>query len=361
MPTHPRSIIAGLILCISSITASSICCTAFAQDSARSSDSADLTGASQQPKLLAAWKIWDRAPHNAFTDLARYKDHFYCVFREGQGHVSPDGSLRVLRSHDGQEWESAALLTSKDSDLRDAKITVTPDGQLMLYGAEALHDRTKHSHQSLVWFSDDGTSWSEKHPIGDPDFWLWRTTWYRDQAFGIGYACNQQPKSVRLYQTKDGKIFRPIVDNLFDQGYPNESSIVFHRDTAYCLLRRDGNPNSGLIGIAQKPYTQWQWKDLAVRIGGPHMIRLDDGRFLSAVRLYDNKVRSSLCRIDVESGKLTEFLTLPSGGDTSYAGLVVHKDHLWISYYSSHEGKTSIYMAKVEIPKMTTNDSASEK
>ena len=40
-------------------------------------------------------------------------------------------------------------------------------------------------------------------------------------------------------------------------------------------------------------------------------------------------------------------LTLPSGGDTSYAGMVWHDDFLWMSYYSSHEGGTSIYLAKV--------------
>ena len=32
-----------------------------------------------------------------------------------------------------------------------------------------------------------------------------------------------------------------------------------------------------------------------------------------------------------------------------YTGLVWHNDLLWISYYSSHEGKTSIYLAKVRI------------
>ena len=42
-------------------------------------------------------------------------------------------------------------------------------------------------------------------------------------------------------------------------------------------------------------------------------------------------------------------LTLPSGGDTSYAGMVWHADLLWVSYYSSHEGKTSIYLARVKL------------
>lgn len=299
-----------------------------------------------------AMKIWDKAPHNAFTDLVRFHDRWFCVFREGQGHVSPDGALRVITSVDGETWESAALITSSNSDLRDAKITVTPDGQLMLCGAEALHDKSQHTHQSLAWFSRDGRTWSEKHAIGDPDFWLWRVTWHQGTAYGIGYGCGKE-KSVRLYSSKDGKKFETLVERLHDVGYPNETSIVFEGDTAYCLLRRDGQanePNTGLLGVSQAPYTKWEWKDLGTRIGGPHMIRLPDGRFVAAVRLYDTKVRTSLCWIDPQAGKLTEFLTLPSGGDTSYAGLVLHEDQLWVSYYSSHEGKTSIYLSKTTLP-----------
>ncbi len=43
-----------------------------------------------------------------------------------------------------------------------------------------------------------------------------------------------------------------------------------------------------------------------------------------------------------------EALQLPSGGDTSYAGMAWHDGLLWISYYSSHEGKANIYLAKVK-------------
>ncbi len=56
-----------------------------------------------------------------------------------------------------------------------------------------------------------------------------------------------------------------------------------------------------------------------------------------------------LCWIE-RKGLLTEFLKLPSGGDTSYPGLVWHDGLLWVSYYSSHEGKSSIYLAKVRLP-----------
>lgn len=299
-----------------------------------------------------ATRIWDRAPHNAFTDLIRFGDEWFCVFREGQAHVSPDGALRVITSRDGTHWESAALLTSVDSDLRDAKITQTPDGQLMLCGAEALHDQSEFTHQSVAWFSKDGRNWSEKYRIGDPNVWLWRVTWDGPTAWGIGYAAGKD-KFVRLYRSSDGKSCETVVERLLDGGYPNESSIVFQEDTAYCLLRRDGSEsslNTGLLGVATRPFTNWEWKDTKVRIGGPHLLRLSDGRFVAAVRLYDKPVRTSLCWLDPGSGKLSEFLVLPSGGDTSYAGMVFHEGELWISYYSSHESRTSIYLSKTRLP-----------
>jgi hypothetical protein len=214
----------------------------------------------------------------------------------------------------------------------------------------------------LAWFSKDGRAWSDKHEIGDPDFWLWRVTWHKGKAYGIGFK-GQGYESVpmRLYSSNDGKKFDTLVERLFDVGWPNETSIVFDGDTAYCLLRRDavsGFSTSAQLGISQPPYLKWEWKDLGVRIGGPHMILLPDHRLVAAVRRghYGDHggwtpARTSLFWIDPQAGKFTECLKLPSGGDTSYAGLVFYNGLLWVSYYSSHEGKTAIYLAKVKIGK----------
>ncbi len=302
-------------------------------------------------ELVSIRKIWDHAPHNAFTDLIRYRNEWFCVFREGEAHVSPDGALRVIRSRDGVDWQSAALLVSTNGDLRDAKITVAASGELMLSGAVALRQPAPATHRSLAWFSKNGRDWSEPSIIGDDDQWLWRTTWHAGAAYSIGYQTAGTNKFMRLYKSKDGRRFETLVPRLFEEGYPNETSIVFEPDgAALCLLRRDGNPSSGQLGRARRPYTKWDWQDLGVKIGGPHMLRLADGRLVAAVRLYDGKVRTSLAWVDARAGKLSEFLTLPSGGDSSYAGLVMHTGLLWVSYYSSHEGKTSIYLGKVRLP-----------
>jgi hypothetical protein len=83
-------------------------------------------------ELVDHRKIWDAGAHNAFTDLIRWHDRWWCTFRESEGHVGGDGGIRILTSADGAKWEAAALLTEKDVDLRDPKLTVTPDGKLML-------------------------------------------------------------------------------------------------------------------------------------------------------------------------------------------------------------------------------------
>lgn len=307
----------------------------------------------EEAEIVEVQKIWDKAPHNAFTDLIRFNDRWFCVFREGQKHVSPDGALRVLESKDGKIWTSAALITSETGDLRDAKITVTPKGQLMLSGASALHQPSDVRHQSLVWFSDDGRTWSEPVPIGDPNFWIWRITWHQGTAYGIGYATTN-PKRVRLYKSQDGRKFDVLVENLFDAGYPNETSIIFRKDnTALCLLRRDGKPNEALLGQADPPYTKWTWDGLGKRIGGPHMLQIPEGRIVAAGRDYTGGATTRLWWLDLQQPAVQEIAKLPSGGDTSYPGLVWHEGHLWVSYYSSHEGKTSIYLAKIRLPQQT--------
>ena len=308
-----------------------------------------------KPVLVESRRIWNKARHNAFTDLVRFKNQWFCVFREGKAHVSPDGALRVLTSRDGKDWKSAALVESPIADLRDPKIVVTPDGRLMLSGAGALIKPTTHRHQSAVWFSADGKNWGKQHRVADPDYWLWRITWNKGRAYGFGYATRRDKRGIRLYQSDDGTKFKTLVKSAFDVGYPNETAMVFlPDDTCYCLLRRDRSPSAAQLGVSKSPYTKWSWKDLGVRIGGPNMIRLPNGRFVAVVRLYDRRTRTALCWLDPKRGTLTEALTLPSGGDTSYAGLVWHDGLLWISYYASHEGKTSIYLAKVRFEKTSS-------
>ena len=298
--------------------------------------------------LLMVARIWDAAPHNAFTDLIRYRGEWVCAFREGSRHVSPDGAIRVITSRDGKQWSSAARLSLPALDLRDPKLTVTPRGELMLTTAAADRPKEPVSHQSMVWFSRDARQWSEPVKAGELNFWLWRVQWHKGLAYSVGYGTTNRDTDVaRLYRSADGRTFEPWVPRLFTEGYPNETSLLFEKDgTARMLLRRDRGTMTGQWGTSRPPYKEWTWQDMGVRIGGPHMLQIPGGRVIGVVRLYDGKQRTSIVEINPATGKLTELEKLPSNGDSSYAGLVWEKGELWISYYSSHEEKTAIYLAR---------------
>lgn len=307
-------------------------------------------------KLLHVAKIGDLGPHNAFTDLIRFQDRWFCAYREGSGHAAGAGTLRVLSSMDGTKWESAALVVAKDVDLRDPKLSVTPDGRLMIVGGAAVPPTRDPvtDHYSFVCFSKDGKEWTKPQRVLDSWQWLWRVTWHNRTAYGVAYHWEPKaPATAKKYQaflckSADGVKFEKVVD--FQIPNTTEATLAFEGDTMLCLQRRDGKPNTAMLGRSQPPYTEWTWKDLGVYFGGPNFIRLPDGSWWAAGRLIEEKKpRTVLANLDVKQGALTPILSFPSGGDNSYPGLVWHRDQLWVSYYSSHEGKTCVYLAQVQI------------
>ncbi|MBI5084815.1 MAG: exo-alpha-sialidase [Acidobacteria bacterium] len=299
-------------------------------------------------ELLEVRKIWDAAPHNAFTDLVKHRGLWWCAFREGAAHVSPDGAIRVLVSGDGARWESAALLRSEAGDLRDAKLSVTPSGELMLVAAAALKPGGPARHQTFAWFSNDGREWGDPLAIGEPDYWLWRVVWGEGTAWGIGYDTTGQRRDTRLYRSADGRTFERVTNWVSPGPSANETGLLVEKAGKLTILaRRDGEPISALLVRGEPPYKAWQVINLGARVGGPALMRLPDGRLLGAGRLHDGKTRTAL--FWVKEDGIVEFQALPSGGDSSYPGLVYENGVLWVSYYSSHEGKTSIYLAKVRL------------
>jgi hypothetical protein len=293
-------------------------------------------------------RIWRQAPHNAFTDLIRFRGSWYCALRESSGHVARDGHVRIIRSDDGASWSSAADIPCPEplQDLRDPKLSLTPDGRLMLTAAGFMP-----VCQTFSFFSADGATWSAGNKIGPSGLWLWRTVWHGGYAYNFGRSEMEEDRFLQLYRSADGVDFQPHGARQFRGVYANETAPIFLADdTCLTLLRRDSDPPTAQLGIAKPPYESWSWRDLGVRIGGPALIQLPDRRLLAVVRLYDNPRRTALCWLDAEAATLTEFQALPSRGDTSYAGLVLHQDMLWISYYSTDEAdQTSIYLARLDV------------
>lgn len=135
----------------------------------------------------------------------------------------------------------------------------------------------------------------------------------------------------------------------FDIPQATEATVRFEGDVMYCLQRRDGKPNTAMLGRSEPPYTSWAWKDLGTSFGGPNFMKSlsPSGAWWAVGRMtVEGKPKTVLCRLDLDKAKLAPALTLPSGGDTSYAGLAWEGSQLLVSYYSSHEAKTSIYLAR---------------
>lgn len=301
-------------------------------------------------RLESVRKIWDRARHNAFTDLARFGGRIYCTFREGAGHGSIDGKIRILSTEDGKNWRDEYLFVHPDRDLRDPKLSVTPDGRLMmLCGAtRCAPDGRRLFVQTMVSFSRDGRKWLPLRFVTQPHRWLWRVTWHKGLAYGVAYGDRSSGlQGSELLVSENGVDYRRLCYPLLAEGWPTEATIRFdEEDTAYCLHRRDGSPNNAYFGRARPPYTEWEWRPLPVYVGGPNLIRTSQGHWLvCGRRLGAGGPKTVLWQLDPEQAQLRELVVFPSGGDTSYPGMLFVGDRLWVSYYSSHEGKSAIYLA----------------
>lgn len=304
-----------------------------------------------EPTLVDVTRVWDAGAHNAFTDLIRWRDRWYLTFREGDDHVGGDGRIRVLVSDDGRTWTSAAFIGEDGVDLRDPKLSVTPDDRLMIVAGASVYEGTRLlGRQPRVIFSSDGRTWSPPARVLSEGEWLWRVTWHDGTAWGVSYNASTTPDwTLTLVTSPDGVAWRSHAI-LQVPGRPNETTLrVLPDGEMLAFVRREGGDRLAWLGNSRAPYTTWTWQPMAHRVGGPNFIRLPDGRLWAAGREYGEAATTVLATLTRE-GEYEPRVTLPSGGDTSYPGLVWHDSLLWVSYYSSHEGRSAIYVARLRLP-----------
>ena len=181
------------------------------------------------PQIISVEKIWSHAPHNAFTDLIRFRGRWWCVFREAQAHDAPDGIVRVLKSETGGSWESAATVEERGIDLRDPKLSVTPDGRLMLLMGGCVYDDEGEylTRAPRVSFSEDGATWSVPQKVLSEDHWLWRATWHGDRAYSLSkLGEGKGPRRGFLYTSMDGVDWDWITE--FKLPGVSETTLGFH-------------------------------------------------------------------------------------------------------------------------------------
>lgn len=296
---------------------------------------------------------WDWADHNAFPDIQSFDGNLYGACREGTDHMSMDGEIAVIRRGSSGEWRSVTTFSEDGMDLRDPKLSVTPDGRLMCLGVIRWQDGYDEDRVAMVWFSEDGTDWSKGQHIGEPNIKIWRVTWHEGTGYAVGQSTTAD-KFTRLYRTDNGRDYEPIVPRLYDQDFANETTLGFNgngRAVALCRRNRGENPTT-VFGQSTPPYQDWTWEELSVLLGGPNLIRLPSHRWLAAGRVTTSDPFTGLLWLDPEESSMELAYHLPSEGDNGYPGLTIHNDQLWVVYYSSHGPKTALYESRVPIERL---------
>jgi hypothetical protein len=317
--------------------------------------------AAMKAEIVSVEKIWDRGNHNAFTDLVRFQNLWYCCFREATAHVGGDGHIRVLASYDTKTWTSVADIAEQGIDLRDPKFCPSKEDRLVIYAGGSIYKGTTlMGRRPRVSTSTDGKHWSPTEKILSDGDWLWRGVLNPGEKKYYGTVYNTHPTtggpkeeaewSLKLYSSVDAKAWS--LASVFDlKGRPNEATVRVLKDGSMAALvrRETAGSNKTMIGTAAAPYRAWTWTEATVPVGGPNFIELPDGRLVAGSRGFGKTPGPHMVLFAMTATSLSPILELPSGGDCSYPGMVFFEGHLYVTYYSSHEGKTSIYLAKVKI------------
>ncbi len=291
-------------------------------------------GRAQEAELVSVTKVWDKAPHNAFTDLARYKNLWFLAFREAEAHVGGNGTVRILISSTGDNWVDYASIQEPGVDLRDPKFEVMPDDKRLyvIMGGSVYEGTTLKGRRPRFSTSQDGKVWTPPQKLLAEGDWLWRVTRHPSDGKMYGVAYNSWPTtgggpmeaewSAKMYSSADGSVWQ-LESILNLPGQPNETTVRFLKDgRAVALMRR----------------------------GGPNFIELPNGLLMAGSRGFGKTPGPHMVLYKMTPEGVQPLLELPSAGDCSYPGLVWHEGLLWVSYYSTHEAnKSSIYVAKVRL------------
>jgi hypothetical protein len=120
--------------------------------------------------------IWQSEQHIAFPSVERLDNgELVCVYRHGEGHVSPDGTILLSRSNNnGASWAPPDTIIDTRLDCRDPSITQLSDGSLLLAFFQTRYDTLGKIIGAVgVYVSrslDGGQSWFSPKMIITEDY-----------------------------------------------------------------------------------------------------------------------------------------------------------------------------------------------
>ena len=329
------------------------------------------------PRLVWVKRIWDRAPWNGRGELIRFSGAWFCAFKEGLRHTNERQDeldrvgCRIITSTDTDTWTSVVKFQHDEVLFENATLRVAPDGRLMCLlcqdtpkGIEDLDAWSRKYSRIANWvsFSQDGRTWTEPLPIryrnaaGEP-VRLDREIFHLDCHGGAIYAI---PRGCGLWRSGDGvnytQVKRVSTEPRGARFADHETALRICPNGEMIALCRSHRP-PGQIACSRPPYTHWTVRRIPHAAHGPNFVILPGGQMWAVSRETDEAGKPPYRTVLYKMTRTAyePALALPSGGDTSYAGMAWHANFLWVSYYSSHESRTLgkeavLYLAKVKLP-----------
>ncbi len=318
--------------------------------------------------LTGPAKIFGDGRHNAFTDLVRWNDAYYLCFRHGAGHLSMDGEIRVMRSRDFSVWEQCAVVDTLGDD-RDPHFTVLNNTLFLFFGvwdlAHAKDNGTPGRGRLRSHFATttDGEHWSEVRGVHQPDWWLWRVRAHGGVLYSPAYFL-QWPSfkegELRLLKSADGLAWEDA-GLVTKERIPDEADIRFLPDGSLEMVARTCDKAGNSMWLRRGPgRAQWEKRDLEPVIHCPVFAEWGDRCFVAGRGKDEKGYNTSLW--ELKDGAVKKLITLPSGGDTAYPGLITDPAAdpngppvLLVTWYSQHEraadrpDEASIYGGRVTI------------
>lgn len=316
-------------------------------------------------ELVNVERLFSDGYHNAFTDLLWWQGHYYCCFRTAQTHgVSTPGDVVIHRSSDLRTWLQCARFDTggddRDPKLIDAgqRLGVVFGTWYPRWGSEGRSVRNMaYDLISHVALTRDGLCWSTPQQVYGVNYWLWRILPAADggfycPAYHFGRRDDRAMRTVHLLHSEDLLDWRLVV--LMRSGDGSGEPVLFQprEKELHCVVRTLEPRHHSWLGVSRAPYIEWSWSDLGIMIHAPVVLQYDQVWLMAGRSQEEDLPAAALDSLGeqlrgtghhtsvwlLEEGKARHALTVPSGGDCSYAGLARGTDgEVLMSYYSQHE------------------------
>jgi len=311
--------------------------------------------------------------------MINWQGAIWLVHRTAMSQVlGPNSSLRISRSTDGgKTFVVQAILPAVDMrDIRDPHFYIVGSKLYIKTLCRLAVNSTRDSNVDTLpqWTSSaDGKTWSPITPFTDGAGNTWHTHsfWRIKEQGGVYYSAAylDGDLSVTLFSSTDGVTWTKGADiYTISAETPLETELTFMPSgKLLALVRTDGNDDQLLgdelvqtqVCWADPPYSSFSCPAVFTgeRLDGPLSFFHGTRLFMVARKhlgMNDHK-RTSLYEITgtLDGGPIAikEWGELPSGGDTSYAGVAtIDTDHSLVSWYSGNVPKDEAWSTGIFEP-----------